>query len=228
MNIKLVAWSATVALAFAGAQQANAGTVVVPGTSNPFLAGAPAGTTCCQNGTPTPDIAPDESPVFAGSVIGGSILTFSDVTGWVNNFPASSGDGPNGDPADAQTPGDVGGIAGYINAPINALVGVFLGSSVSATAPADLDFTAPTTTPLLQQIFFIGDGSLGGITAPTGATRLYLGTVDGYQWSNNAGAFSVNVAGAVPEPATWAMMLTGFGAVGAAMRSRRRQVALAA
>jgi hypothetical protein len=30
--------------------------------------------------------------------------------------------------------------------------------------------------------------------------------------------------GAVPEPATWAMMLAGFGAAGLAMRSRRRKV----
>jgi hypothetical protein len=29
------------------------------------------------------------------------------------------------------------------------------------------------------------------------------------------------VLGAVPEPATWAMMLVGFGGIGAAMRSRR-------
>ncbi len=31
--------------------------------------------------------------------------------------------------------------------------------------------------------------------------------------------------GAVPEPATWAMMILGFGAVGGVMRSRRRAVA---
>lgn len=33
---------------------------------------------------------------------------------------------------------------------------------------------------------------------------------------------------AVPEPATWAMMLIGFGAIGASMRSRRRLRALQA
>jgi choice-of-anchor C domain-containing protein len=30
-------------------------------------------------------------------------------------------------------------------------------------------------------------------------------------------------SGAVPEPATWALMIVGFGAVGATLRSRRRQ-----
>jgi hypothetical protein len=32
---------------------------------------------------------------------------------------------------------------------------------------------------------------------------------------------------AVPEPATWAMMILGFGAMGAVLRKRRRQTALA-
>ncbi len=32
----------------------------------------------------------------------------------------------------------------------------------------------------------------------------------------------------VPEPSTWAMMLAGFGGIGAALRSRRRRIVLAA
>ena len=39
--------------------------------------------------------------------------------------------------------------------------------------------------------------------------------------------FTSSVAG-VPEPATWAMMLVGFGGLGAAIRSRRSRAALAA
>jgi hypothetical protein len=34
-----------------------------------------------------------------------------------------------------------------------------------------------------------------------------------------------NAPGAVPEPATWAMMLVGFGAMGLLLRSRRRAAA---
>lgn len=36
------------------------------------------------------------------------------------------------------------------------------------------------------------------------------------------------VAGAVPEPGTWALMLAGFGGAGAVLRRRRQQVAIAA
>ena len=45
----------------------------------------------------------------------------------------------------------------------------------------------------------------------------------------NIGNFSItqSTAGAVPEPATWAMMIAGFGMIGAGMRTRRRKVAFA-
>ncbi len=84
---------------------------------------------------------------------------------------------------------------------------------------------------------------LGSATPPTSLT--YVGTlaqlfaiparqqlasvtltfrVDDTDYSNNAGGFTVvNNAASVPEPATWAMMLLGFGMVGFGLRSRRDQ-----
>lgn len=44
---------------------------------------------------------------------------------------------------------------------------------------------------------------------------------DGLSFSSASGVFLTDV-GAVPEPASWAMMITGFGLVGAAMRRGRR------
>ena len=38
---------------------------------------------------------------------------------------------------------------------------------------------------------------------------------------NLAATGAVNVGGAVPEPATWALMIGGFGLAGAALRRRR-------
>ena len=45
-------------------------------------------------------------------------------------------------------------------------------------------------------------------------------TLSSGQGSSNAQIFATGVAG-VPEPATWAMMLLGFGGIGMAMRRRR-------
>jgi hypothetical protein len=52
-----------------------------------------------------------------------------------------------------------------------------------------------------------------------------------YEAQGNLGNFrnlsgtvtAASAAAAVPEPATWAMMLLGFGAIGVGMRSRKRQ-----
>ncbi len=48
-------------------------------------------------------------------------------------------------------------------------------------------------------------------------------------FSSSSNAFEIaNVAGgAVPEPASWALMLVGFGSAGAALRGSRRQRAIA-
>jgi len=60
----------------------------------------------------------------------------------------------------------------------------------------------------------------------TGANYLTLDDPQG--WSNAALYTTGTRPPAVPEPATWAMMLVGFGAAGAAMRrSRRRTTTLA-
>ena len=58
----------------------------------------------------------------------------------------------------------------------------------------NIDFS--TLTPQLRQPFFIGDGrdSSGQVQQfipPTGATRLFIGTMDEYEWSNNVGGFYV-------------------------------------
>jgi hypothetical protein len=61
------------------------------------------------------------------------------------------------------------------------------------------------------------------LTAPT---SLNFVIQDSY-YPDNRGGVSIALS-AVPEPSTWAMMLVGFGGLGAAMRgARRRQTAIA-
>lgn len=81
-------------------------------------------------------------------------------------------------------------------------------------------------SPQIQQVFFIGDGLTSGdvtqqFLIPDSATRLFLGTMDGFGWYNNIGEISVDVAQAIPEPETYMMLLTGLGLMGAMSRRRR-------
>ena len=178
----------------------------VPGTSNPFLAGMPNGTT-----SPGGDSAPAQSPVLFAGFSGGDTLTFS-VTGSVSFTNGASGSPPDGGSVFAR--GTENGISDF-NLPLNLLLGVFLDASQpdGFTAPAGIDFstgsslTFATLSPQLREIFFIGDGLTGNATgsvqqfiAPAGATRLFLGIPDGTGWNNNFGAFSVTVTTAIPEP----------------------------
>jgi PEP-CTERM motif len=53
-------------------------------------------------------------------------------------------------------------------------------------------------------------------------STLYFGVTDG-QYNDNGGSFRVTISN-VPEPANWAMLIAGFGLVGAAARRRRSVV----
>lgn len=200
----------TILLTFAiTAIEQHAQIIVVPGTSDPWLAGMPDGTTAS-----IVDVAPDQSPVLVLGIPISSGLAYSfTASGGVGNQPSHTLFGPEGNAGHvlAHATGAENGIA-TLTAPINALIGVFLGPSQPnfGVAPAGLDFSSDSSRdylklyPLLQQPFFIGDGLTSQgvaqqVIAPNGATRLYLGTMDGYEWSNNVGAFTVTVA-VVPEP----------------------------
>ena len=79
-------------------------------------------------------------------------------------------------------------------------------------------------------------GELGGVFQFLGANfsgpAWGNGTLNFYYWDSNngdnSGSIAFNVStGAIPEPASWAMMIAGFGMVGFAMRRRRMASVLA-
>jgi len=213
---------------------ASAATVVVPGTANPYLAGMPDGTPADIT-----DIASFNSPALAGIALPmGGWLEFTNARGAVANshLPSGSTDydwtaGPEG--TLQYIPWHrVGAEHGKSNvtAPLVALMGVFLSDDVlGELVPDTLQFDTLTArdyltlAPELNQIFFIGNGLTSAlqqqkIFIPDGATRLFLGVMDGYNWNNNLGAFEVDVNSVVPEPATAALL--GLGAVAVLVRRR--------
>jgi hypothetical protein len=94
----------------------------------------------------------------------------------------------------------------------------------------DLGLASKTLTQLNQMF----DGTLAYNTTSTGSRTVALNPdrlsgdiwLIGPSWSSTDGrvdAFKLSRLAVIPEPATWAMMIGGFGLVGAAARRRARQ-----
>jgi hypothetical protein len=146
-------------------------------------------------------------PAIGLTLTPGTSITFDNVSGAANyndQTPAGSADG---DPTYIVSDiiEDENGISN-INAPIDSLIGVFMSDSapVVGSAPPDLDFSTDsernftTLSPVLNQTFFIGDGRTDGgnpqqFVVPAGATRLFIGNMDSYEWSNDVGSFSISI-----------------------------------
>lgn len=208
------------------------GSVIVPGSSCPWLAGMPSGTQ-----TSSGDRAPNQSAVLQTDVliVGGQALWFN-VSGSVRNGPGTPTDPPDGNGLNVVTNngGREFGMSNII-APINSLLGVFLSDSRPdlSGAPASLDFSELedreflSLTPALQQVFFIGNGRTAGglrqdFVAPQGATRLFFGSLDAFGWDGNAGQFTVGTV-VVPAPGVASVVTAGL-ALGVLRRTRRGEI----
>jgi PEP-CTERM motif len=220
------------ALALGLTANARAGTIV-PGTADPWLAGMPNGSTASFG-----DTAPAQSPAQVFLALSpGNMLTFTSSGSTDHcDFGGCGLAGAEGDaiePATSHLGGAENGI-GDVVAPIDSLIGVFLGPAqpdLSAAPGVVLDFSTlasrnfASLSPLLKQPFFIGDGrrndglTLQSFVVPVGATRLFLGTMDGFGWFNNVGSLDVTATN-VPEPTT--VVLVGAGLLGALRRRVRR------
>lgn len=221
------------------AQPARSASYRVPGTSDLWLAGMPDGSTA-SFGPKGGDTAPFQSPVLVtGFALNpGDALSFA-VTGGVGNTESAGPFPIDGNSPHRHDTGAENGISDIWGS-MNSLIGVFLDNNRPDTSPAPAalnfwpvgnvpgGFDYTTISPALRQVFFIGDGLAGGsvvqqVIVPQGATRLFLGSMDGYGWFNNSGEFMVTLTatagqggttgtGNAPEPGTLA--LAALGALG--------------
>jgi len=126
-----------------------------------------------------------------------------------------------------------------------------VGFSINCSDPVFLDFTAPVSglsflavgdndkgvigtasvfagASLLGSVDIIGDGApfdapiLVDLTGFSGITRLEITTTDLAGLGYDDFTFKPGRSSPTPEPASWALMLAGFGSIGGALRKSRR------
>lgn len=196
--------------AIAGSATANV-TVDVSGTSSVYFAGQVA---YDNGGSSYFDIDradPLTLPAYVDLSGLGNTISITASGLWDHTPVLSAGSGPEGKPNFFTTDPayDDLGISLMQGAPVNMLLGVFLTDSapVVGDLPTSLTWGDDMTSPELQQTFAIG-AELENIIVPTGATKLYFGLNNGWEWTNNSGEVTVNVS-AVPAPG--ALMLGSLG-----------------
>lgn len=219
-------------------------TQTVNATSDPWLAGEPAGTQASQpdsayansnhewkydvagtyGGTDSSKLyssdyasgEPYGSPAQVSFTVNpGDTITITNVSGTASKGPGddtyyANGADTSGGSFQMDDDSASGGVSEHgmsdVTTPGNSLVAVFLTNNTpdSGTAPSTLDFSTQaerdytTISPVVEQPFYAGTGTNSGgsqqsIVVPAGATRMFLGSMDGHEWSNNSGGYSVTV-----------------------------------
>ncbi|URD60422.1 PEPxxWA-CTERM sorting domain-containing protein [Sphingomonas sp. KRR8] len=203
---------ATTAAAFAALAMAAPATAAVTLTTTP-------GTNPYSGPTPTYNLDSGRPAAFTGgSIVSGSIpgqnaQPYGSTGGYWSVGPT---DGTPGvlSLAGVAAVGSISFIWGSVDSyntlellgAANNVLYTFTGSNVFN--PANGNQTDPNTNPLVTLTFTGGD--------QTAVRSLrFSSTQNAFETDN----FRIN---AVPEPATWALMLVGFGAVGFSMRRGRR------
>lgn len=166
--------------------------VEVPAVANIVLAGASPGDSAGA------DSAPTNSPVLIELPFRGGGVVMIDASGNIRTSRRIYA--PTGAGRYQIVP--VRGLSG-LTAPAYSLAGVFLPEKIDVSRkPPMLNFSGgakdlPEVRPLLQQVFYVGDGKTNGgasrrIIVPEGAAVLYLGIHAGIG-GDRSGAFQASV-----------------------------------
>lgn len=193
------------------ADGANAATVTVDSQAGPWLQSLNSGFSYGNSA------GFDNGPPTTVSVTSGDLVTIQYVSGTTSPVSGVNVDANGTAPFDPSVPEESAGrFPGFYTADpahtyLAELMGTFANNGVMVGTP-----------------FAIGDASLT-LAAPAGANELLLGINDNV-YADNTGSLQVSVtevASAVPETSTWAMMLLGFLGVGFLAFRRRDQLSLA-
>jgi hypothetical protein len=223
--MKLAAVPAWALMVLGAAQaQATSVTTTVDGRANLFAA--------------PDDLAPGDffrggvEPVLIALPTGATFFTAT-ASGATNCCGGTPNAGPDGAGGETRINTPALGISGLIAPGTMFLAGVFLDPAATSTAPPPrYDYVAAggvdsftALSPALNQSFFIGDGLAGAtsitFTAPSGATHVALGIVDGFgfngapsYYDDNRGAYTATLTfgpmSAVPVPGALPLMATAL------------------
>jgi len=138
---------------------------------------------------------------------------------------------------------EFGGALAFTNAGYDEGSGATAGLTVGSTGAHSGSFTISGTSPFsltsfyisptsfsptveifgdgIDPVFFSSFGTPGTVSLASGTYSFFTFNVSGVNTPVTFDQFNV---AAVPEPATWAMMLIGIGGVGFAMRRQRKNV----
>ncbi len=205
---------------------------------------APAQATTVIYGSPTPSSTGDCTPsctpqfqtVYSHTLFGSVPVSISAISYFLNNAQG----GPNTDTYTIRlstSANAVGSLVSNFAANVGADVAVFYVGIPATAASSMFTFSGipfnydPNAGDLLVDISHLGSNSFAyssyqGSNALAQRVFSFGTTGSGYaDWPGYAIAtqFTVGdpVNGAVPEPASWAMLLLGFGVIGAAARRRQ-------
>jgi hypothetical protein len=203
LRLGSVVMYAAFAAAFACAQSNSFGPLTVPGTAVIFDPDN------VVSGARLASVA-GRGPFSPRSAV--KALSFPAASGQTMTFSAQGllgccsvpNVGPDGYPGSRVNINSLGSISGFISQRGLPLSGVFTNGSPSGPAPAPYDYSAGVGQanfyPVLNQVFFIGDGLTGTgsgqqqvFNVPPTATELWLGFPDGGDFQGPPGNYADNV-----------------------------------